>query len=369
MSDQKLAISQTAIKDWKNLSPRQWYDCWVLRKRKFRGSESMEFGSLLDCLLFTPDDFDKKFIMSTSARPSDKVALICKGVFDAITELNENATKLNEESKTAQGDLFKDKEVIQIPMKEYSLEQNKDIVCKLAKENDFWANQPERAYSEVIKNGKNYFDFLITAGRRIVITPEQKALAIELKNILQNDPVSRGFFIPKKGCEVIFQKTIFAEFDLGLDTEGVDFLLLKGVPDIIHINHTRKEIREVDLKYTASAYLFWERIRQFDYPLQHSFYDYLLRSWAQKADDGKYKDYVIMPPLNVVIDDEEKIPYIYAYNVNDLYIKRFGIEGTKITGWEDTLKDIAWHLGTNEWKRPKEHVKNGYLSVNVFNKR
>jgi hypothetical protein len=76
-----------------------------------------------------------------------------------------------------------------------------------------------------------------------------------------------------------------------------------------------------------------------------------------------------MNPLNVVIDDDMKVPYIYEYNKADLYIKRFGIENTPIRGWEDTLNEIAWHLGTNDWSRPKAHIVHGKLFINIFNKK
>jgi hypothetical protein len=123
----------------------------------------------------------------------------------------------------------------------------------------------------------------------------------------------------------------------------------------------------VDLKYTNDVFMFWDAIKRFDYPGQHSFYDYLLKEWLKTYKDGRYKDYAVMPPLNVVIDDD-LIPYIYAYNMDDLQIKRYGVENTPIRGWEDVINDIAWHFDNGDWSRPREHQQNGYLSVRTFNK-
>jgi hypothetical protein len=358
----KFAISQSSIKDWRILSPKAWYNKWILNIRPKTTSEGMEFGSLLDTLIFNPELFEKRFILSEVAKPSDKIVLITRSVFDHITELNKNATELN---KAVVAALFEPK---QIPLKKYDLTENKDIVKKFCTEHEFWVSNLERAYNDVIKNGSEFFDFLTKVGSKIVIDNDQLALAKELSQILKTDAISRGFFVAKKDCEVLFQQQIFAEFELsGFD--NLEVLPMKGMLDIIHINHKRKEIREVDLKYTNNTFLFPDAIRRFDYPLQHSIYDFLLHAWIKTYKKGQYSDYSIMNPLNVVIDDQEKIPYLYGYKGSDLQIKRSGMEGTRITGWEQTLEEIAWHIDTNQWERPRSHYLNGFIAVEVFSKR
>lgn len=353
----KFAISQSSIKDFKESSPLRWYGNWILNKRPNKRSAAIDFGNLLDTLAFNPELFEKRFVVADVTLPSEKVAKIVSEIFDHITGLNDNAKALMEEDPT-----------LKIPTKDYILEENKEAVQRLCKENEYWDKDLERAYKEIVKNGTIYFDFLRGVGSKTVVSPEQVTLAKELKDKLYNDKISRGFFVPKKGCEVIFQQQIHATFEVsGFD--NIQVLPVKGMLDIIHINNKRKEIREVDLKFTNDAFKFHEAVRRFDYPMQHSFYEFLIREWIKTFKDGKYKDYSIMSPLNVVIDDTEKIPYLYAYNGSDLHIKRYGIDGTKITGWETILEDIAWHMDTNQWERPRGHYLNGYLTLDIFNKR
>lgn len=324
----------------------------------------MDFGNLLDTLLLCKKaDFDKRFIMTEVKKPSDNLVAITTGVYAEIQELNTNAEAIN---NAAPGDdLFQ--KGVKIPMKEIDMEKNADIVKKHCLLNKFWEKDIERAYKEALK-GKEYFEFLKKVGKKTVIDKEQLTLAEELRDKIINDPISRPFFMPKKGCEVMFQQQIFGEYELA-GFENVEMMPVKGMLDIIHINHTKKQIREVDLKFTNDAFQFYVAIKRFDYALQHSFYKFLLELWIETFDGGKYKDYQIMNPLNVVIDDREKIPYLYCYNSMDLAIKRNGIENTKIIGWESNLLDIAWHMDQNKWDRPKSHYLTGFLSVEIFNNR
>lgn len=351
----KFAISQSSLKDWKNYSPLKWYKMWVTKEMKRPMKVATKFGSFLDCIMFTPNEAEKRFIITDVKPPSDKVKLILHDAYDTVEELNRNAEELN-----------KDKKGVKIPIKEHTLE-DKELICSLCAKHDHYKSKPDQGYNDVIKKGEEYFEFLKKAKGKEIITADENITALRLKEALLTDPVSKGFFIPKTGCEVLFQVRIFTEFELS-GFENVEFLPMKGAIDIIHINHKRKEVREVDLKWTTDVYTFYERIKQFDYPGQHSVYDYLIRQWLKTYLKGKYKDYQVMNPLNVVIDDDA-IPYLYSYNSDDLAIKRYGIEGTPIKGWEDTINDIAWHFDNENWSRPREHQMNGFLSVKTFNRR
>ena len=263
----RFAISQSAIKSWKDLCPSHWYEQWIQNKRKKKTSEGMEFGSLLDVLIFTPEQYEKRFVLSEIEKPSDKICLVQNLVLDHLIALNKNIIELNEKEKT------------NVPLKSLELEDHPEEIIKFSKESEYYATQPDRATKEILKN-KPYFEFLKTSRGKIVITKEQLALAKELEQILKNDPISKGFFIPSKNCEVLFQQQLYVNYELeGFD--NLELLPLKGMLDIIHLNHKKGYAREVDLKYTSDVTRFPEVIRMFKYVDQHSFYDFLLRSWLK----------------------------------------------------------------------------------------
>lgn len=349
----KFAINQSSIKNWRDLPPVKWYKTWVTRELARPTPPATALGSYLDSLILTPGETEKRFVVSEVKLPSPKVQLILDDVMTHFAELNANAKLLNAENKT------------KLPVKVPTLE-DADLVKSICLKHDHYATKPDQAYNDVLKKGEEYFKFLITTVGKRVVSQEIHRTALELKQILLTDKVSRGFFEPKPGCEVIFQQRIYAEYDVSC--ENLDFLPTKGALDIIHFNHKREEIREVDLKCTNDVHMFHMSIKQFDYPMQHSFYDYLLREWIKTYKDGKYAHYSIQNPLNVVIDDDIKTPYIFSYRHDDLAIKRHGIENTMIRGWEDTMNDIAWHFDKGDWSRPREHQMNGYLTVKTFNR-
>jgi len=362
----KFAISQTAMKEWKEMPPKKWYETWITKTRKRPFRSATQFGSYLDCLMFTPKDLDKRFIVSDIELPSEKVSLITSEIYNRLLELNVNADKINAETiKNAK----KGTTPVILPKKEIDF-SDKELVISFCQKNDYYKSKPDQAYNTIIKEGTKYFTFLSSTNGRNVISSEDKKMAEKLREVLLTDPVSQGFFIPKKNCEVIFQQLLYSEFEVNY--ENVQIVPTKGAVDIVHINHKRKEIREVDLKCTDDAFMFDSYtgpIKRFDYIGQHSFYDYLLRDWIKKYKNGIFKDYSIMNPLNVVIDQETQIPYLYEYNQNDLYIKRYGIDNTKIRGWEDTINEISFHLDCGDWSRPMQHIKNGKMLVSAFAKR
>src|SRR5215510_14856957 len=91
--NKKFAISQTAIKDWEDMSPKKWQETWVLKSRpRPQAGASASFGNLLDCLVFTPKNFDKRFMVADIPLPSESVRTIVGLVYNRIKELNANAT-------------------------------------------------------------------------------------------------------------------------------------------------------------------------------------------------------------------------------------------------------------------------------------
>lgn len=350
----KFAISQSAMKSFKELPPSKWYRTWVTKELQRPNPPSTTLGSYLDCIILTPKETEKRFVVAEQKLPSPKVQLILDDVMTHFLELNKNIKFLNEQNKT------------KLKGKVPTLD-DKGLVVTICDKHEHYKGKGDQAYNDVLKKGGEYFEFLKTTIGKKVIGPDVHKTALELKEILFTDKVSRGFFEPKKDCSVIFQQRIYDEYEVSYD--NLDFLPVKGACDILHFNHKRREVREVDLKYTNNVHMFWDVIRKFDYVGQHSFYDFLIRKWLINYKDGEFADYTVQNPLNVVIDDDIKIPYIFAYNAEDLKIKRYGVENTPITGWEDTMNDIAWHFDKQDWSRPREHQLNGFMNVRSFNRR
>jgi hypothetical protein len=343
----KFALSQTAIKAWKDTPPNIWYKMYVTKELPRPQSNATKLGSYVHALILSPNEVDEKFVVYDKDQPSDSIIKVFKRYLQLIEDHNNQELKEGEELKSLPYDLT-----------------NTDLLKQVCVEVSYYKTQLDRAIKELSKETA-YFEFLISTRCRTIITSAEVEDAKALKEILLSDNMSKGFFVPKKNCEVLFEVKIEHELELPMDFE-LDFIPTKGYIDILHFNHKREEVREVDLKITDDAFNFHTVMRIFDYPSQHSFYDMLIREFLKVYQDGKYAHYTVMNPLNVVIDNDIRIPYIYEYNQNDLYIKRYGIENTNVKGWQDTVHEIAWHLEKGDWSRPKYHIENKKLLVNIF---
>src|SRR5271155_1234065 len=98
--NKKFSLSQSALKDWRTLAPSKWYEDWILGKRKSKRKRSMDFGQLLDTLCFTPDLFEKRFIIAECAKPSPKIETILIEVYEHLVGLNTNIKEINKKEGT-----------------------------------------------------------------------------------------------------------------------------------------------------------------------------------------------------------------------------------------------------------------------------
>ena len=362
-------ISQSAIKDFLNKSPKKWYDIWINKQQDIDKNENgFIFGSLLDTMLFSPEELESKFCIMNEKLPSEAVESIIKCAYRRIKSQN-NVDESNLPEK------------ISWNLEDYSniiLEcANEYTTVKEGKEVKGWYNNltQEVRIKKIKEQGESYFEQLLKCNDRKIISNSMNFEAITSRDILYNHYLSKEYLIPTEKTELIFQQEIFADHIL---KDGRK-LPLKSALDIIKIDHNLKTIRIIDFKTTYNAHHFIKSIKQFGYALQLSFYDYLLRLWLNQQEQEKYKDYEILVPMNLVID-KYNIPYIYEYRWSDLQLEREGNHqylfdlyqtidhNVKIKlGWENILEEIGWHYYTNQWDIPKELFENKKIQVNLLN--
>lgn len=353
--DEKFYITQSALKDFKENSPKKWSELWYFKTRKRPFKAATVMGSYLDCLCFTPEQIEEKFYSEDVTLPSENIRNIIQEVYETTVALNRRAKYQNEQPGAK----------VKIPFKKTNLE-DEAFLKSLCVKHDYYAKKPAQGVTNLQKYD-GYIDFLKKAKGRTVVTEQDKIAGTELKNILFTDPICKGFFVPKDGCRVLFQQKLVHNLEVS-GFENVEILPLKGMTDIIHINTKKKQIREIDLKCLASAFDFRRAVKQFNYVMQHSFYFFLLEQWKLTFEDGKYKDYTVCAPLNVVIDLDDKVPYVYQFNHNDMIVERDGIENTYIKGWMSLVMEVGWHIDNQKWSRPMEHEKSGKIFFDWYKK-
>jgi len=368
-----LHLSQSSIKHWKNISPMQWKKKYIDRTEPEDENPAFLLGDLLDTLISQPHLLESRyFIANFEKLPSETECKIIECVYREIKKVNEEIDWLAESLPEVKDKLI------------FNLGDHRDLIlycCNSEKWQSTWKD--DTRVNKIIEKGTDYFDILAEANDRKIISSHLNMQALELVEILKKNKWTKDYLVESEGNELHFQLEIFAEYDYCIDS--IDTVLsehrkipIKGAIDILRINHKEKTIQIVDVKKAFSSHQFIENVRKFGYIEQLSFYKYLLKFWVKE--NPQFKDYIIISPINIVIDIADKIPYCYSYTDLDFAIAQYGnkdilhkifnyeLVPIKIKkGWEQLLQDICWHYVTNNWAAPRTMLENGIITLNLIN--
>lgn len=375
-----LAISQSAVKDFRFKSPRRWKALWIDREPEDRDDDVFTFGNLVDTLLFTPELLNERFyIADVSKIPKGGVEKIVSRVYQEYLKLDvkDCPTPIKNIKIIDDSSLPETYEEIT-----YNLEPLRAEILQACKD-EAWQGtwKDDTRINKIIAQGTEYFGLLDLAKGRDVITTEVNFDAISVVNRLKTDSTVLKYFVQNEEFRNLYQVELFTTYV----NDNLTELPVKGAIDIVHIDVKNNIVQLVDFKTTFSAFDFIKSIKQYSYCDQLSFYDYLLR---QKFADLEFlkknnldgETLKFNNPINIAIDRDEKLPYIYEYNWNDIQISRDGnesflfslydtnIHASKIRkGWKTLLDDISWHMETGLWDYSREYYKNGKIKVNLLN--
>lgn len=360
------SISISKIKDFKFKSPKKWYSIHMENNVDLDKNENnFIFGSLLDCLLFTPQFLEERFYVADFKLPSDTIKEIVDCIYAEIARRNEVLKELE--------DQLPDTTYL-----EYDLEANVDLVMQCINKIGWNSNwKDETRFNSILKQGNEYFNILAESIGRKVISAKMNMQAIELQEILSSDPIVKNYFVAEDNVELLYQLELFDKYIYTYENKTYE-IPIKGALDILKIDHKKKTIQVVDFKTAASAFNFVENIKKYGYCEQLSFYNYLVRLWMQNH-GYKESEWLILPPINIVIDTNDKTPFVYEYSWDDLKIARHGNRGLLISifgdnypeakvklGWQHILEDIGWHMSTGNWETSREMYLNGKIKLNLY---
>jgi hypothetical protein len=351
------AISQSAIKAFKYKPLQKFKQIYIDKIEDDEDESKFAFGSLVDTLAFEPELIKDRFYISSEdvIIPGEKVKLIVDKVYKEALEIVENKRKLNE-----QGNL---PEPLHIPGIKY-LDEFNSLITKYAKEIKYggttWSSS--RIIDTVYADGAAYFNMLGECGGRTIMTPMDNADAISAVDALRKAKETAAYFVQQKDEVLLFQQEIMINFK---SQKGLA-LPLKAALDIIRISNTDKTVQVADLKTTHNTAGFKGVAKSFDYVTQVSFYNYLIREFLKEFHGGKYQNYTILAPINIVIDKEYLVPFIFQYSEEDIEIAENGSVAHDFKGWRQVLDEIIWHIETSIWDKPKEYYETGLIKLKIF---
>jgi len=227
---------------------------------------------------------------------------------------------------------------------------NLDDIVDIIKLNKFWGNIKNEAVlieKFDIPDFWNYMDAMYEIGDKILTTTEEYMDAVELVSILKTHKYSKDIII--NDYENIYQ------YKFEIEYRG---FLMRGILDLISIDHKNKSIRFTDLKTGKNpAIEFEDSFIKWRYYFQGAIY--LLAS-EQILKDLNLVGYSIEKFQFLYISKSDKTPLLYT--MTDKWVKA-AINGFKIgryvyKGVNELIDEIDWCWNNKEYLVPKYIVEN-----------
>lgn len=286
----------------------------VLIHRPKLDNIGIKMGSLIDDLLLSPELYEKNYYKFDGTKPTATLGKLADIIIDNY---------------------------IEIPPK--------DKILEICKKNSFWKRRSdENIISEFDK--KNFYDYIhayISSKDKILITSKDYQIANQIKDILLTHKHSKDIF---KVEDAIYQCPFIIT---------INDVKLRGIIDIVTIDHKNKTVRLIDLKTGAPDALDFSRnFYKHRYYFQSAIYR---KAFEQiKKDFEIPDDYTLLPFQFLYISRNERIPVIYE--VDDMWDKAafngFTFKGYTYKGIIELIEDAKWYWKNKVFDLPREVYEN-----------
>lgn len=351
------ALNQSMIKLFDS-DPVKFFEEFKMGKpRKDKKSTALTIGSLVDFYLLAcnadeqefENRFDEKFALFNGNKGSGQVFILVDLLFEET-----------EACITEDGTITTD-------FKERFSEAFRRVIS--IKDGDgnqkyFRGKTLDKALEIFEKDGKPYFDSLLTNIGKTVIDLSLVDKAKIVANNILTDPFTRDLFYINDDIEVVSHFAVEWKYDLG----NKKFIRCKSEIDRLEINHTKKTIQIDDLKCTYDNESFDYMYIKNSYYLQSAFYYLAVSYW--KDNDPDFKDYTVLPMRFIVGDTSanNRRPLIYTTTQEDLSngLNGFKLRGIEHRGINELIDAIVWAETNDMWNCNKEAFEsNGKIKLKI----
>lgn len=305
---------------------------------KIKIGPAIKMGSIIDCLITTPNAFDKEYYIADITEPTPDI----KAIIDVVSEWS------------------------------------RDVVLEVAALMDFKGVGKGKWELDTVwnklRNYGDYWEHIILSEGKQIITTTQYELAKYVSNLLTTHPYTRAFIYHPQ-VEVIYQKDFYWKYQ-GREFKGLaDVILINRGKDIIFANgyvFKSNSVLIVDIKTgTKSPKNFKQSIKEFNYYFQLAFY------WWGLLHQDFCKGLTLSNPV-IVYAQQSYCTYPIWYEFTDLDMI-IGKEGQKkantvykgklevleleqeIYGWEQSLEILDEYERQRQTDIPHHLYKNGKL--------
>jgi len=291
--------------------------------------DAIDFGSYVDCIMFTPEVAEEEFYFEAIEKPTAQLLELANAAYERLVESLV-------EIKTVEAE-----EVILDLVKELnlfgSIKDESKIIAKFDTDL-FW----------------NYIQTKIDSIGKTVLSISIKSEAEEALLIIKSHEKTKDIFYLSGDEEGINQMQL---------TGSIRGVLTKVMLDRVVINHKTKTIAAYDLKCTDMRQVnfpYW--FIKMKYYLQASLYNAMLTMWAAE----NYPEYTVEQFRFIVYSRSDKFPFIWKVSDSMLENGLFGYtdaKGMYHKGIEQLTKEYKYYKDTNNFSIEMEFIENSELEL------
>ena len=333
-----LLDSSSSLKEF-SLDRKKYYRRYILSESvQDKDNQAITIGKLVETILFESELFDSKFYLSACANPpTEKMLEFVQYLADGTVEAMDD-----------QGNITRSFEDISREAYEKSGYKLKyDAIL-----NKFSGSDAEIYYNELVDvRSKN----LLVVSANDVENAER--IVQELK--------SNQFTAPIVNKVDSVQWEVKKQFQI--ENFEIDGLPMKGMLDLVLVDHKNKVVNIFDLKTTfavesfVSEYYMYRR----SYIQAYVYYKACLSLTIDKKHD--WYGYIVEPPKFIVCDSINYYsPLIYTLSTDDLNDAYTGFEykGKQYPGIFEIIDELKWCMSENIWNiSKKNYLSGGYVPI------
>ena len=250
---------------------------YLLKPKSDEKSDAIIFGSAVDALITEGlEGFENKFYVADAPIPSGKV----KDVVDILFSQRDEEKSFDD---VTNGQILD--------------------ACESISYQPSW--KPETRIRSIRENGADYYNFLVAADNKTVISTEMYNQAVSVVTCLKTNNTTKDLFDDDS-------EDVIHEYQLKFKTT-LNSVVYKCMPDLIIVDHKNKTISPYDLKTTGGyEWEFPQKFVYWSYDIQARLYYRILSSVVSAYE--YFKDYTINDWVFIVINKDSLTPLLWSFD-------------------------------------------------------
>lgn len=300
------------------------------------------YGSLVDCLLFTPQDFEDRFVIAKAQEPTPQMLTFTQNLVKRMVQEKSLHSKDSIRSLFlwAYNDTKYDNNGNEVAFKRQSLEKTMEkffVECK--------------PYCKELLS--------MSVGKQLIQLEDYNKAELAVDN-LKRSAVTGPILQTETGSRYrVFRQLVVLYVLQGLD--------MKSMVDLVIVDDVDKRVWFFDLKTTHNVEQFAATYLKYRYYLQLGVYTAAMLQWMKEAGMADY----ILEPMRFIVTDScnYMAPLIYAtdYDILQESLLGFNVQGRTYEGVYQVIEDLQWHKQQDIWNMAHVHYRNsGVVSLKAF---